>query len=235
MSETRFSAVIPAAGAGVRAGQGTPKQWIDLAGEPMVVRVLRRFVGLPGLQRIALALGAEEFAERKRQVLGFGLDLDIVFCPGGRRRQDSVARGIDALDVDDDQIIVVHDAARPFVSRELILSVVRRAGEGQAAIAAIPVTDTIKEVDRMEYVLNTPHRTSLRRAQTPQAVRAGILRRGLALAQQRDIELTDDAVAAELIGFRVAVVPGEEQNIKITTPLDLEIARIQIERGVIHL
>jgi 2-C-methyl-D-erythritol 4-phosphate cytidylyltransferase len=235
MDVTRFSAIIPAAGVGVRAGLGKPKQWMDLAGEPMVVRVLRRFAGLPGLNKVALALHPEEYEERRAQVLSFGLDVELVFCPGGRRRQDSVAHALDALDVDEEEIIAVHDAARPFVSRELILSVVKRAGEGQAAIAAIPVTDTIKEVDRMEYVLNTPRRTYLRRAQTPQAVRAGILRRGLALAQQRDIELTDDAVAAELIGFRVAVVPGEESNIKITTPLDLEMARLQIERGVIHL
>lgn len=235
MDVTRFSAIIPAAGIGARAGLGRPKQWMDLAGEPMVVRVLRRFAGLPGLNRVALALHPEEYEERRAQVLSFGLDMELVFCPGGRRRQDSVAHALDALDVDEDEIIAVHDAARPFVSRDLILSVVKRASEGQAAIAAIPVTDTIKEVDRMEYVLNTPRRTYLRRAQTPQAVRAGILRRGLALAQQRDIELTDDAVAAELIGFRVAVVPGEESNIKITTPLDLDMARLQIERGVIHL
>lgn len=235
MSEGRFSVIIPAAGAGKRTGEDVPKQWLDLGGEPMVVRVLRIFERLEGVDGVVVALNAGELEERGRQIESFGLDLDLQFCAGGKRRQDTVASALEKLNVNDEEIVVIHDAARPFASRSLVTAVARKAEEGQAAIAATPVTDTIKEVDRVGWVLNTPRRSFMWRAQTPQAVRAGILRRGLALAAQREIELTDDAIAAELMGFRVAVVSGEEANMKITTARDLAFARFLVERGELEV
>lgn len=235
MSEIKFSVIIPAAGVGKRAGGTVPKQWLDLEGAPMVARVLRRFEGLPGIGRVALALHPDELDERRKQLKEYGLDLDLIFCPGGERRQDTVAEALESLEVGDEEMIVIHDAVRPFVTPELIMAVVEKANEGQAAIAAISIVDTVKEVDRVGFVLNTPPRNFLRRAQTPQAVRAGILRRGLALAAQRNIELTDDAIAAELMGFRVAVVAGDELNIKITTARDLEFARYLVRTGEMTL
>lgn len=235
MSEIKFSVIIPAAGVGKRAGGPVPKQWLDLEGEPMVVRVLHRFEGLSGIGRVALALHPDELDERRRQLREYDLGLDLLICPGGERRQDTVAEALETLEVGDEEIIVIHDAVRPFVTPDLIMAVVAKANEGQAAIAAVSIVDTVKEVDRVGFVLNTPPRNFLRRAQTPQAVRAGILRRGLALAAQRNIELTDDAIAAELMGFRVAVVPGDELNIKITTARDLEFARYLIRTGEMTL
>jgi 2-C-methyl-D-erythritol 4-phosphate cytidylyltransferase len=235
MKEIPFSVIIPAAGVGKRTGQSTPKQWLELAGKPMVVQVLNKFVDLPGIKRVALALHPDEIEQRKKEIEDHNLDLDIVYCAGGKRRQDTVALALDSLNCDDKEIIVIHDAVRPFVTRQLVMDVVARADESQAAITAISVTDTIKEVDRVGYVMNTPRRSLLRRAQTPQAVRAGILRRGLSLAALRDIELTDDAIAAELIGFRVAVVTGDDDNIKITTGRDLEFARFLIDNNMIEI
>lgn len=229
----KFSAIIPAAGSGLRSGQTKPKQWLDLAGEPMVVRALRIFEGIPGLQQVAIALHPDELEEARRTIESFNLNLDLKFCAGGKMRQDSVAKALEILGLCDEEIVVIHDAARPFASGELVSAVVKKADVAQAAIAAVEVTDTIKEVDRLGYVKNTPKRGFLRSAQTPQAVRAGVLKRGLALAEQRGIELTDDAIAAELIGFRVAVVKGEELNIKITSSRDIELARMLIERGEI--
>ena len=229
----KFSAIIPAAGSGKRSGQSKPKQWLDLGGEPMVVRALRIFEGIPGLQKVAIALNPDELDEAREKIKSYNLNLDLIFCAGGKERQNSVAKALDALNVNDDEIVVIHDAARPFASKALVSAVVQKAFDAQAAIAAVEVTDTIKEVDRLGYVKNTPRRGFLRSAQTPQAVRAGVLSRGLALADQRDIELTDDAIAAELIGFRVAVVMGEEANVKITSARDVELARLQIEKGEI--
>ena len=231
MREIPFSAVIPAAGPGRRTGEKVAKPWLDLEGEPMVVRTLRGFVGVAGLRRVVLALKPDEFDERRRELDRWELPLELDFCPGGKLRQDTVAAALELLRPQDDEIIAIHDAARPFVSPELILEVVRKAAEGQAAIAAVPVSDTIKEVDRIGFVRSTPPRRHLWHAQTPQAVRAGVLARGLALARERDIELTDDASAAELIGFRVAVVRGFERNFKITTASDLAYARYLLREG----
>lgn len=231
MSEGRFSVIIPAAGVGKRTGEEVPKQWLELGGEPMLARVLRIFEGLTGIDSVVVALNADELEERSNQIQSYGLNLDLQFCAGGKRRQDTVASALEKLAVSDQDIVVIHDAARPFASKDLVRAVLEKAQEGQAAIAATPVTDTIKEVDRVGWVLNTPRRSFMWQAQTPQAVRAGILRRGLALAAQREIELTDDAIAAELMGFRVAVVSGEESNMKITTKRDLDFARFLVGRG----
>lgn len=235
MSDIQFSAIIPAAGIGRRTGEPVPKPWLDLGeeGEPMVVFTLRRFIGVPGLRRIAVALMPEELKKRKKELERWRLPLEVIFCEGGELRQDTVAAALEMLEPDDDEMVLIHDAARPFVPPELIIKVVEKAHEGQAAIAAIPAEDTIKEVDRVGFVRATPPRRYLWRAQTPQAVRAGILRRGLAVAAQREIELSDDASAAELMGFRVAIVPGSADNFKITTARDLAYARYLLKEGEI--
>lgn len=211
-----------------------PKQWVELDGEPMAVHVLRIFEQMPAVRKVAVALNPEERQQREEQLRSLDLDLDLVFCDGGKRRQDTVQNALDVLEPDEREIVVIHDAARPFCSRELIEKVVATAEKSGASLAAIPVTDTIKEVDRIGFVMNTPKRAHLRRAQTPQAVRASVLREGLALARERSIELTDDAIAAELTGVRVAVVTGEETNFKITTALDMEVARQQLANGSIR-
>jgi len=235
MENKRFSAIIPAAGFGRRTGLSTPKQWIELGGVPVVVHVLRLFAGMPHINAIALALNPEDREQREAQIISYDIEANLVFCDGGRRRQDTVRNGLQALKAADDEIIVVHDAARPFCSPELISSVVQAAYRAGAALAAIPVTDTIKEIDRVGFVANTPKRTFLRRAQTPQAIRADILRSGLDLAEERELEITDDVIAAEMQGIRVAVVNGEESNFKITTSLDLEFAQQQINSGSLRI
>jgi 2-C-methyl-D-erythritol 4-phosphate cytidylyltransferase len=233
MSDIQFSAIIPAAGIGRRTGEPVPKPWLELGpnGEPMVVLTLSRFVGIPGLRRVVLALMPEELEVRKKELARWKLPLELSYCPGGLRRQDTVAAALQMLETPEDEMILIHDAARPFVTAELIRKVVEKAHEGQAAIAAIPAEDTIKEVDRVGFVRATPPRRYLWRAQTPQAIRAGILRRGLAIAAQREIELSDDATAAELMGFRVAIVHGSADNFKITTARDLTYARWLMKEG----
>ena len=226
MDEYIFSAIVPAAGVGKRLASSEPKAWVDLEGEPIVVRTLRRFIGIEGLQKFAVAVLPEEVERRRRELSSYDLALDLVVCAGGRRRQDSVEAALQALGVDDKELIVIHDAARPFVSASLIIEVAARAAEGRAAIAAILSEDTIKEVDENGLVRRTAARKNFLQAQTPQAIRAGVLRRGLALAGNRGIELTDDAGAAELLGFEVEVVPGRKGNFKITTAEDLAVARL---------
>jgi 2-C-methyl-D-erythritol 4-phosphate cytidylyltransferase len=232
MKEISYHAIIPAAGAGRRTGMSINKPWIDLEGEPMVVRTLRKFVGLPGLEKVAIVVMPEELEQRRKEIGKHDLSLDLIVCGGGKRRQDSVEAGLDQLGLGEDDMVVVHDAARPFVPKQLIIDVVRAAAEGQAAIAAVKAEDTIKEIGEDGLVRATAPREKLRRAQTPQAIRAGIIRRGLALAKLRGIVLSDDAGSAELLGFRVAVVPGRKSNFKITTYEDVSLARYLIREGI---
>ncbi len=226
-----FSVIIPAAGVGSRTGMPVPKPWLDLEGEPMVVRTLRKFVGLPGLRRVALAVLPEEKQQREEEIAGYDLSLEFVFCGGGDRRQDTVLAALESLELDDDDLVLVHDAARPFVTPSLIMEVARRARVNRAAITAVPAEDTIKEVGANGLISSTPPRERYMRAHTPQAMAAGILRRGLALANERGIELSDDAGAAELLGFKVAVVAGRRSNFKITTAEDVALARFLLREG----
>jgi 2-C-methyl-D-erythritol 4-phosphate cytidylyltransferase len=230
-SDFTFSVIIPAAGIGTRTGMTVPKPWLELEGEPMVVRTLRKFIGLPELDQVALAVLPDEVEKRGREISGFAIPLEIIVCGGGERRQDSVLAALERLDKGDDHIVLVHDAARPFVTAPLILEVARRARIGRAAIAAVPAEDTIKEVNKNGLISSTKSRERFMRAQTPQAMTAGILRRGLALAKERGVELTDDAGAAELLGFKVAVVPGRQSNFKITSAEDVALARFLLREG----
>jgi len=226
-----FSVIIPAAGVGVRTGMPVPKPWLDLEGEPMVVRTLRKFIGLPGLQKVALAVLPEEQQQRQDEIAHYDLPMEFVFCGGGNRRQDTVLAALESLKLDDDDLVLVHDAARPFVSPALILEVARLARFNRAAIAAVQSEDTIKEIGANGMISSTPPRERYMQAQTPQAMVAGILRRGLALADERGIELTDDAGAAELLGFKVTAVAGRRSNFKITTAEDLALARFLLREG----
>jgi 2-C-methyl-D-erythritol 4-phosphate cytidylyltransferase len=229
--ELSFSVIIPAAGVGARTGMAVPKPWLDLEGEPMVVRTLKKFVGLPGLRKLALPVLPEEVERRGGEIENYKLPLDIVVCAGGDRRQDSVRVALESLEPEEEEVVLIHDAARPFVSSPLILEVARRAWTSRVAIAAVPAEDTIKEVGENGLVSSTPPRERYMRAQTPQAMAAGVLLRGLALADERGIELTDDAGAAELLGFKVSVVAGRRSNFKITTAEDLALARFLLREG----
>jgi len=140
--------------------------------------------------------------------------------PGGRRRRDSVAAGLAALGPGTD-VVLVHDAARPLVSRDLVERVLAGARTAAAVVPVIPLTDTVKRVDG-ERVLGTPDRDSLVAVQTPQAFKVDVLRRALAAT---DRDATDEAALVEALGETVRTVPGDPRNLKITTPLDLEIAR----------
>lgn len=224
----RLAAVIVAAGQSTRFG--APKILTPLAGVPVIIRTLRAVQSFAKWNDIIVVVNAEIYnpvAELVRQETG---DPPIQLVLGGKRRQDSVAAGIEA--VGDAEILVIHDGARPLVSTRVIESTVAAVRAGaDAAIAAVPVADTLKR--RIGSSIETVDRTNLWRSQTPQAFRMASLRAGLDEAHRRGLTVTDESMAIELTGGRVELLPGDEQNVKLTTPGDARLmeAIVRGEQG----
>ncbi|MBE5395152.1 2-C-methyl-D-erythritol 4-phosphate cytidylyltransferase [Brevibacillus borstelensis] len=210
--------VIVAAGSGKRMGAERNKLWLPLGGEPILTRTVRLFTSHPEIGEIVLVVSVqdhEEVLEWKRQEK---LKLTVVL--GGAERQDSVRNGLAALS-SDCSYVLVHDAARPFVTREQISEMIRQVRRDRASIMAVPVKDTIKVVGADGVVQSTPARESLWAVQTPQAFLVSLLREAHEAALQAGKTGTDDAMLVEWLGHTVSVVRGSYENIKITTPDDL--------------
>ena len=216
------TAVIAAGGVGTRLGAGRPKQLVRLGGATILQRSVEAFDRCDRVDEIVLVLPASLAGGPARVDNPNGTPLRVV--AGGARRQDSVARGFEAATASD--IIVVHDAARPFCSSDLIVRTIDAACRHGVAVAAVPVQDTLKQrsVGAGRFVGRTLARDRIVQAQTPQAFRAGILAEAIRLGRA-GVEATDEAGLAERAGHRVALVEGDPWNVKITTERDLAIAR----------
>ncbi|HXV85705.1 MAG TPA: 2-C-methyl-D-erythritol 4-phosphate cytidylyltransferase, partial [Gemmatimonadales bacterium] len=218
--------LVPAAGRGERAGDGDPKQFRPIRGVPMLLRALRPFTSHPRVLQVVVALPQADATRPPAWLAGFvGERLRLV--AGGPSRTDSVRRALAALDARC-TVVLIHDAARPFVTRDTIDRVIATARAGQGALAAVAVGDTLKRVDAARRVTATVDRRDLWRAQTPQ----GFPRPLLEAAYQRVLSAppndapppTDDAELVERAGFPVIVVPDTPANIKVTTPEDFRLA-----------
>jgi 2-C-methyl-D-erythritol 4-phosphate cytidylyltransferase len=204
-----------------------PKQFLALDGVSILVSTLRKFDASPLIDQIVVAAPHEAVDEARSLVADAGLGKAIVVIEGGERRQDSVGMAMRELDENID-IVVVHDAVRPFVSLDDIEKVIAEADRTGAAILAIPVTDTVKEVQR-DFVKSTLRREHLVLAQTPQAFRTEVLREAFVSARNDGYYATDEASLVEREGHQVSVVRGSDRNIKITRPSDLSLARFLLE------
>jgi 2-C-methyl-D-erythritol 4-phosphate cytidylyltransferase/2-C-methyl-D-erythritol 2,4-cyclodiphosphate synthase len=217
-----FHVVIVAAGTGSRAGGDTPKQYRALAGVPVLRRTVDRFLETPGLRTSVVVIGANQDEACVRALGTMKPDRTVV---GGATRRESVAAGLAALDgvAAPDDVVLIHDAARPFVSRAVIHRVALAAARDGAALPGVPVVDTVKRVDDGDRIIETVDRGPLRAAQTPQGFRLSEI-----LAAHRDAppdrEATDDAALMELLGRSVTIVDGETANIKLTTSADFDAA-----------
>ena len=216
-------AVIVAAGESRRM-RGIDKIFTPLAGRPLVTHAIEVFNDSPRIGRIVLVLSKAILNEGRRLVEEGDWDKVTDVCAGGERRQDSVRAGLDRLT--DVEWVVVHDGARPLVDVSIIDRGLDAAAETGAAVAAVPVTDTIKRAGPEGIVLDTPPREELWAAQTPQV----FSRRVLADAHDRVAEdVTDDAAMVELAGGAVKLFMGSYENIKVSTPEDLAAARVLLE------
>jgi len=219
-------AIIPAAGSGSRFGGQIPKQFVEIAGAPIIVHTLRRFDECDEISAIIVALRSEEIERFGRSLPAHGIRKPVRLVNGGAERSDSILNALEAARELQPEIVAVHDAVRPFVSPGQISEVVARAREIGAAILALPATDTIKEVEN-GLIRRTIDRRAIWRAQTPQAFRYELLLRANQEARAGALPsaaATDDSFLIELQGLPVAVVEGSPNNIKITTPEDLLLA-----------
>lgn len=213
--------VIPAAGSGRRMGGATAKQFLELHGKPILVRTLQRFDSAPAVDEIVVAVGEGQTAAVEELVRLNALRKVRAVVPGGVQRQDSVRCALERITAD---IVLVHDAVRPFASHHLIAEVAAAAIRTGAAIAAVPPKETIKISDGSGAVLSTPERSHVWVAQTPQGFATAVLIEAFQQARKDGFTGTDDASLVERLGVRVSIVEGSYDNIKITTPEDVDLA-----------
>lgn len=217
------AAVIPAGGVGSRLGSRLPKQFLDLGGAPILAATVRHFVRHPRIS-VAVVAAPPGHVERARRLLApLGRRVGPLVVPGGATRQESVWQALQQVPADTD-VVIIHDAVRPFITRGLIDAVLAAAASTGAAICGLPITETVKRV-RDGHVESTLDRAALWAVQTPQAFRCALLREAHEKARRDGLVGTDDAMLVERLGHSVRVVPGLPTNIKITTPADLRRAR----------
>ena len=221
--------VIVAAGKGTRLQSELPKPFLSVAGKPILVHTLRRFAPVEAIRRIVVVVAAEREALCREVLHTHGpWPQPITVVHGGAERQDSVRNGLAALEPRC-EIVMIHDAARPFISAQAIQRSIDTATKGGSAIVATPVRDTIKRADTQHTIRETVSRQDLWLAQTPQTFRVEVIRAAHRWAQQQGLTGTDDATLVEQMGQPVRLIPGDALNFKITTPDDLALAKVVLQ------
>ena len=224
------SAIIVAAGRGTRMGANVDKLWLEVAGRPVVAHTWQRFNDAPGIQEIILVVrdGMQPHFTELAEKYHFQKPYRLVV--GGVERQDSVWNGLSALAADS-EIVAIQDAARPCTTTELIDATIAAARETGAAVAAQPVTDTIKETADGQVISRTVDRSKLWSVQTPQTFRVTTIRHAISTAKAQGLNLTDDTAACEVIGQPVRLVKGSAPNPKVTVPADLPFVESLLQSG----
>ena len=231
-NQIKISAIIPAAGIGKRLGVGYNKQYIELIDKPMVVRTIEVISEHPMIQEVIWVVGSQEKAEAQDLVELYQLHKVTNVCVGGKERVYSVINGFQMINQASNYILI-HDGARPLISLGEIERCIEEAVSIGAAIVAVPVKDTIKYIDiEKKLIKNTPSRHTLWAAQTPQIMRTDWFSQAIKEIQELD-QITDDSMLLELLGKPVAVVRGSYENIKVTTPEDVEFAEMIIRRRLL--
>lgn len=232
---SRVAAIVPAAGLGTRMGADTPKQFLELDGQPLVVFTLRRLAASSAITDFFISTRADDIVFLQDKVAKAGLGRPARVIHGGDTRQHSVANALAQVDPAT-EIVLVHDAVRPFVTAVQVERVVAEARGRGAAILGIPAIDTVKEVKRaslpedVALISATIPRERIVLAQTPQAFSYPLLRDAFHKAQQDDVTASDEAALVERFGNDVYVVLGSERNLKITRPADMELARFYLDQ-----
>jgi 2-C-methyl-D-erythritol 4-phosphate cytidylyltransferase len=231
--------IIPAAGLGTRMtsstataqGKARSKQFAHLEGVPILIHTLRKFAQTQEVSEIWVAMRKSEAELFEQEARKYDLGRKVQIVEGGEHRQQSVANALNAISAAEDDIVLIHDAVRPFVTSETIAAVIAAVKKHGAAIAGVPAVDTIKQVERTAdgaVITATIPREMIVQAQTPQGFRFGVLKKAFDDATAEGFLGTDEASLLERLGQPVQVVMGSARNIKITTPADLELAEFLI-------
>jgi 2-C-methyl-D-erythritol 4-phosphate cytidylyltransferase len=229
----KVAAIVPAAGLGTRMGADTPKQFLELGGVPLIIYTLRRLAACPAITDFFISTRADDILSLQDKVAKCSLGRPARVIHGGDTRQQSVANALAQVAPTTD-IVLVHDAVRPFVTLEQIERVIAEARVRGAAILGIPAIDTVKEVKRaslpqdVALITATVPRERVVLAQTPQVFSYLLLRDAFRKAQQDGMTASDEAALVERMGHDVFVVLGSERNLKITRPADMELARFYL-------
>jgi 2-C-methyl-D-erythritol 4-phosphate cytidylyltransferase len=226
----QIGAIIAAGGRGKRMNAGVPKQFLAIKGHPILYYTLSIFELIGQIHEIILVVGKEDLRLAREEIVEKYRFKKVRITEGGAERQDSVYNGLRELSPQTD-IVVIHDAVRPFVAKSIIEKSIQAAGEYRAVGVAVPVKDTIKVVGSGNIIKNTPDRKTLWAMQTPQAFDYGLIIEAHERARQEGFYGTDDTVLVERMGLPVRVIEGAYENIKITTPEDIIIAETLVTLG----
>jgi len=219
---TEFFALVPAAGFGARMGHELPKQYLPLAGQPMIFHALNTLCSCPEISTVFVVLAPDDKLFHTYDWSRFGDKLQPLFC-GGEKRSDTVLNGLLASELEPDDWVLVHDAARPCLTQAHLAKLIAELrDDAVGGILAVPVADTLKRADANDRILCTESREQLWQAQTPQMFRAGLLTQALQNAPQ----VTDEASAIEALGLQPKLVLSEPTNFKVTYPQDLLLAEL---------
>lgn len=223
---TQFYALVPAAGFGARMGHELPKQYLPLAGQPMIYHALNTLCACAQITTVFVVLSPDDTLFHGYDWSCFGDKLQPLYC-GGETRADTVLNGVLASEVEADDWLLVHDAARPCLTgAHLAKLIAELQGDPVGGILAVPVADTLKRSDSEQRIQRTENREQLWQAQTPQMFRAGLL----AHALQQCKSVTDEASAIEALGLHPKLVAGDSSNFKVTYPQDLRLAELLLTR-----
>ncbi len=224
------TAIIAAAGEGLRMDSATRKQYLFLEKVPVLARSLNLFLRNNRVEEVVAVIPPGERTEVQNLLQPYCPIERIKLVDGGPTRQESVERGLEAIAVRE-VLVCIHDAARPLASEGLLEALLDAAANWGAAVPVLRPPDTIKEVNREGMVISTPDRELLRLAQTPQVFRLGLINTAYRQARERGLQATDDASLVEAMGELVKTVPGEAENLKITSPRDLDLASLLIKES----
>ncbi|MFZ0212684.1 MAG: 2-C-methyl-D-erythritol 4-phosphate cytidylyltransferase [Candidatus Acidiferrales bacterium] len=232
---SRIAAILPAAGLGTRMGAEVPKQFLELDGVPLLLYTIRRLAECDAITEFLIATRPEEVEAVEQRLAKENLGRPVHVVKGGETRQESVGNALARISPDT-ELVLVHDAVRPFVTREQVERVIAETRARGAAILGVPAIDTVKEVRRsalpedIALISATIPREKIVLAQTPQGFQVTILKEAFVRAEQDGYTASDEAALVERLGRDVYVVLGSERNIKITRPADMELARFYLNQ-----
>lgn len=228
MEAPSFTLILPAAGVGRRMRSKTPKPYLMLKGKSVLEHTLTCFRELDSLKQVIISTNVA-FHDQTSEILDRLFDnVDTKIVEGGERRQDSIYNAFQKVS-DSIDYVAVHDAVRPFIKAARITECLHTAAETGAAIIGVPVKDTIKRVDGKNIIKDTPDRSKLWQAQTPQIFRKEMYDDAYRYAGKHDVEVTDDASLFEAAGMKVRIVEGDRENLKLTYPVDFRIAEMLVD------
>lgn len=218
--------IVPAGGIGKRFGSEIPKQYVEIDSVPIIIHTLRIFEQIADIEAVVLSVHSEWFTFTKEIIKKYNINKVAEIVIGGVERQDSVSHALRTKSVESAEIVLVHDAVRPFASTELVQKVIDTAEDYGAVIPAVYPAETVKERTNKGMVVKTIDRTKYCLAQTPQGFWQDIILNAYTKAASANFNGTDSASLVEFIGYKVNIIEGEHSNLKITSPFDLKVANV---------